>query len=160
MGLFTTPLVGDLMKGVFSIFDDVHTSAEEKAEIRLKLMQVGMSADLAQLEVNKEEAKSGLLFVSGWRPFIGWVCGSAFAYNYIIYHFIASAMFYYGQFSGTVIDLSGLPKLDMAEMIPVLMGMLGLGGLRTYEKREGIARTAIAVKDGVKRAVKPTGLVD
>ncbi len=146
MGIFTTPLVGDLMSGVFGIFDDLHTSKEEKAEIRMKLMKIGMSADLGQIEVNKQEAKSGHLFVSGWRPFIGWVCGSAFAYNYIISPLLMAIAYYVAQFNGAVLDLSGMPQLDLATMIPVLMGMLGLGGLRTYEKREGVARSELTTK--------------
>jgi hypothetical protein len=161
MGIFSTPIIGDLMDGIFGIFDDVHTSSEEKAEIRLKLMQVGMSADLAQTAVNKEEAKSGILFVAGWRPWIGWVCGCAFAYNYVIAPFLMAGVYYYGQMTGNTIDMSGLPTLDLAAMIPVLMGMLGLGGLRTYEKREGIARAELTAAKPVQINIPDQGgLVD
>ena len=163
MGIFTSGIVSDLMGGIFGIFDDLHTSTEEKAEIRLKLMQIGMSADLAQIEVNKREAASGFIFVSGWRPFIGWVCGSAFAYNYILSPFIMGGVYYYAQLTGKVVDLSGLPQLDLATMIPVLMGMLGLGGLRTYEKGAGVARTSMAVESPTVKLppLEPTtGLTD
>jgi len=166
MSIFSAPIIGDLMKGVFGIFDDVHTSEEEKAEIKLKLMQIGMSADLAQMAINQEEAKSGMLFVAGWRPWIGWVCGMAFAYNYIFAPFLMAAVYYYAQISGKVVDLSGLPVLDLSTMIPVLMGMLGLGGLRTYEKQTGVARasfsnvvTSLRKPDTIPELEK-TGLVD
>ncbi len=81
-----------------------------------------------QLDINKEEAKSTSIFVSGWRPFIGWVCGAACAWNWLglsIAKFIALAFFAHA------IDIK---PADISEMMPILLGMLGLGGLRTYEK--------------------------
>jgi len=87
----------------------------------------------AQIAVNKEEAKSSSLFVSGWRPAVGWVCVSGMAFNFICVPL--------GNF---ICGLSGvdvlLPALDLSEMLPVLMGMLGLGGLRTFEKLKGVHR--------------------
>lgn len=147
MGIFTSGILGDALKGIFNVVDDLHTSPEEKSEAKFRISQLAAKADLAQMAVNAEEAKSGIMFVSGWRPYIGWVCGTAFAYNYILYHLILSIFFYIGQFTGVDIDPSGLPKLNTAEMMPVLMGMLGLGGLRTWEKHNGVARGAMAVED-------------
>ena len=85
-------------------------------------------AMLAQLDVNKTEAAHKSLFVSGWRPFIGWVCGVSMGFNFI------------GLPLLTAFDVVVSP-LDLATMMPVLMGMLGLGGLRTFEKTKGVART-------------------
>ena len=85
-----------------------------------------------QIATNQEEAKSPSVFVSGWRPFIGWVCGAACAWNWIglkIALFIAA---YLGH------NLNIQPA-DVSEMMPVLLGMLGLGGLRTAEKINGVA---------------------
>lgn len=85
-----------------------------------------------QIATNQEEAKSPSIFVSGWRPFIGWVCGAACAWNWIglkIALFIAA---YLGH------NLNIQPA-DVSEMMPVLLGMLGLGGLRTAEKINGVA---------------------
>ena len=84
-----------------------------------------------QLEVNKAEAASGSIFKGGWRPFIGWVCGAAFAY-----HFILQPMIVFGVAVAGV-TIPDLPEFDMATLMPVLMGMLGLGGLRTVEKLQG-----------------------
>jgi len=86
-----------------------------------------------QLEINKAEAASGSLFKGGWRPFIGWVCGFAFVYHFILQPIIV--------FSVTVagVILPPLPEFDMGTLMPVLMGMLGLGGLRTVEKLQGKA---------------------
>jgi hypothetical protein len=85
------------------------------------------AAMLAQLEVNKVEAGHKSLFVSGWRPFIGWVCGSAMAFNFMALPLLMGA--------GVNVE-----PLDMANMMPVLMGMLGLGGMRSFEKAKGVAR--------------------
>jgi len=89
---------------------------------------------LSQIEVNKAEAASGSLFKGGWRPFIGWVCGVAFAY-----HFILQPILIFGTTAAGV-SLPPLPEFDMSQMMPVLLGMLGLGGLRTYEKKSRITK--------------------
>lgn len=140
MSWLNAPIVGDFMKGLFGVVDDIHTSEEEKAEIKLKFMQIGMSADLGQLAINKQEAAHGKVFVSGWRPFVGWTCGCALAYTYIVDPLIRSTAFYLASFNGVELDLSGLPTIDLAVLMPVLLGMLGLGGLRTFEKVQGVAR--------------------
>jgi len=89
---------------------------------------------MAQIEVNKAEAASGSVFKGGWRPFIGWVCGFAFAY-----HFILQPILIFGTAAAGV-SIPPLPEFDMSQMMPVLLGMLGLGGLRTYEKKSGITK--------------------
>lgn len=87
-----------------------------------------------QMEVNKAEAASSSTFVAGWRPFIGWVCGSACAWNWIG---LPIAKAFLPMLAG--VSLTVAPA-DLSEMLPVLMGMLGLGGLRTFEKTKGVAR--------------------
>jgi hypothetical protein len=81
----------------------------------------------AQLEVNKEEAKHESIFVSGWRPATGWCCVSAMTGNFMII-----------PFTNFVMELMEkdivIPLIPLDTMMPVLLGMLGLGGLRTYEK--------------------------
>jgi hypothetical protein len=89
---------------------------------------------MAQIEVNKAEAASGSIFKGGWRPFIGWVCGFAFAY-----HFILQPILLFGA-AAAGISLPPLPEFDMSQMMPVLLGMLGLGGLRTFEKHKGVTK--------------------
>ena len=88
--------------------------------------------ELAQIAVNMEEARSEHLFVSGWRPAVGWVCVAAFAYTFVLMPF--------GSFVALVsgmdpLILDALPDLDIGAMLPVLGGMLGLGAMRTYEKK-------------------------
>ena len=105
----------------------------DKSEAEKQQLAAAVTLVQGQLEINKAEASSPSLFVSGWRPFIGWVCGSACAWNWLglsIAKFVAAAFFAH------TIDVS---PADVSEMMPVLMGMLGLGGLRTFEKLKGVA---------------------
>jgi len=81
---------------------------------------------LGQLEINKVEAAHKSLFVAGWRPFVGWVCGIGLAYNVLV-NPIASVWV-------------EMPPVDPALLYPVLMGMLGMGGLRSFEKMRGVSR--------------------
>jgi hypothetical protein len=85
-----------------------------------------------QLAINAAEAASPSAFTSGWRPFIGWVCGTACAWNWILLPVAKFSCAYFGK----PLDLS---PADLAEMWPLLMGMLGLGGLRTFEKVKRVA---------------------
>jgi hypothetical protein len=89
---------------------------------------------LAQVSINKEEAKHRSIFVSGWRPFVGWTCGIALAY-----HFVLQPLILFGVTVAGV-ELPPLPSFDMGSLMTVLMGMLGLGGLRTYEKQKGLTK--------------------
>jgi len=89
--------------------------------------------NLAQMEVNKAEASSSSLFVSGWRPAVGWCCVFAMAGNFIVTPFANFAL----GLAGMSITI---PLVPLDTMMPVLLGMLGLGGLRTYEKSIGVHR--------------------
>jgi hypothetical protein len=77
-----------------------------------------------QSEINKMEAKHRTIFVAGWRPFIGWVCGVALAYNFVLRDML---VWYMGAETAP-------PALQMEHLMTVLIGMLGLGGMRTFEK--------------------------
>jgi Holin of 3TMs, for gene-transfer release len=123
------------------LFPDPDKAQAAKIEL-FKLQQSGELAVLAaetdlmkgQLAVNEAEAKSTSIFVSGWRPFIGWVCGSAFAMNFVIGPIVT---FVFVAVSGKVL---AWPTLDWATIMPVLLGMLGLGGMRSYEKAKGVTK--------------------
>ena len=87
----------------------------------------------AQIAVNREEASSHSIFVAGWRPMVGWVCCAGLAANYLLVPVC--------NFILTITESPiTVPPLDLSEMMPVLLGMLGLGGLRTYEKTKDVAR--------------------
>ena len=87
----------------------------------------------AQIAVNREEATSHSIFVAGWRPATGWICAVGLATNYLLVP-VCNFIFTITESPITV------PPLDLSEMMPVLLGMLGLGGLRTWEKTQGVAR--------------------
>lgn len=102
---------------------------QEKAELQAAMLVVQ-----GQLSVNQAEASSSSVFVAGWRPFIGWVCGAACAWNWIGLPIVKALLL---VLDGPALTLS---PADLTEMLPVLMGMLGLGALRTAEKFKGVAR--------------------
>ena len=86
-----------------------------------------------QMEINKTEAAHKSLFVAGWRPAVGWTCCLGMASNFLL---IPIANFVLALTGSAIV----VPLLDTGEMMPVLMGMLGLGAMRTYEKKQGVQR--------------------
>ena len=88
----------------------------------------------SQIEVNKMEAQSRHWFVASWRPFIGWTCGIALMWHFVLSQFILFFATMFGY------SLPALPEFDMGSLMTVLMGMLGLGGLRTFEKYKQISK--------------------
>jgi hypothetical protein len=128
-------MLNNLIGPVTGLLDKFIEDKDQRAVLahEIATMSEKHAQELAkgQLEVNKAEAASGSIFKGGWRPFIGWVCGAAFAY-----HFILQPMIMFGVAVAGV-TIPDLPEFDMATLMPVLMGMLGLGGLRTVEKLQG-----------------------
>lgn len=120
--------VADVVKGVL---DKVIPDPKAKAEALERLQQLQQNGDLAvmaqQAEINKVEAASPNLFISGWRPFVGWVCGSALAIQLVI----APLGVQIAAMTGHMVPLV---QLDVSLLSTTLIGMLGLGGMRTVEK--------------------------
>jgi len=115
-----------------SIIDKFIPDPQAKIAAEAGLRDALLSVDKAQMQVNAAEAASPSLFVAGWRPAVGWCCTIAMAWSYIVQ---PVAVFTLAQFDALVT----LPTLDLSTMMPVLLGMLGMGGLRTYEKTKGVA---------------------
>lgn len=103
-------------------------------EIATMAEKAAHEAAMAQVSVNAQEAKHRSVFVAGWRPFIGWTCGVALAY-----HFVLTPIIMFGV-SIAGVEIPALPAFDMDSLMTVLLGMLGLGGLRTYEKTKGLTK--------------------
>ncbi len=125
----------DLVKtGLDKFFPDADTELKGKLEAAATEINNNYQLQLAQIEVNKVEAGSSSLFTSGWRPFIGWICGLALAYCSILeplLRFIVSVLFgYTGSF----------PTIDTDITMQVLLGILGLGAMRSYDKVQGTVR--------------------
>lgn len=128
---------------VTKIIDRVLPDKEAKAAATLELAKLAQTGELAvlasetelakgQLEINKVEAGSSNWFVAGWRPFLGWACGLIFVANYIGNPLLA--------WLSPLLAIPAPPRLDVAEIMPVLLSMLGIGGYRTIEKIKGVAR--------------------
>jgi len=120
-------VVAGIIDKVADKIDDFTLDKAEKAQLIQEINK-------AQIEVNKVEANSNSLFVSGWRPFVGWVCGTAFAYHFVIQPLAIFVVAAYGM------EIPALPEFDMGQLMTVLMGMLGLGGLRSFEKYKHVAK--------------------
>jgi len=103
-------------------------------EIATLAQKQAHQAQLAQVEVNKQEAQHRSIFVAGWRPFVGWVCGIALAYHFVLAPIILFSV------SITGIQIPELPSFNMETLTTVLLGMLGLGGLRSFEKYKGVSK--------------------
>ena len=131
-------LVTSLIGPVTGILDKVIEDKDQKAKLAHELAtmadKLSHEQQLAQIEVNKAEAASGSLFKGGWRPFIGWGCGVAFCYHFVVQPIIIFVVALVG------VNIPDLPNFNMNTLLTVLGGMLGIGGLRTYEKQKGLTK--------------------
>jgi len=131
-------LISSLIGPVTGILDKVIEDKDQKAKLAFELSTMAdthaQQALLSQLEINKAEASSGSLFKGGWRPFIGWTSGVAFAYHFVLQPLLVFVL------TASGVDLPDLPEFDMSTLLTVLGGMLGIGGLRSYEKTKGLTK--------------------
>lgn len=127
-------LIGPATELAGKFIQDKDKAAELAHNLSTMADRHSQEAMLAQVEVNKAEAESGSVFKGGWRPFIGWVCGAAFAYHFVIQPFILFGVAVAG------VQIPELPTFDMGSLMTVMMGMLGLGGLRSYEKKQRLTK--------------------
>lgn len=132
-------VVKDAGEAVGGLAKDIRTAItgidpDKAAEIEKLTLEMEKAVVLAQSSINEKEAQSARFFVAGWRPFIGWLCGSILALHYMVRPI--------GQW---VISAAGsalvLPAFDLSEIWPVLIAMLGLGGMRSFEKAKGVQAT-------------------
>ena len=131
-------LITSLIGPVTGILDKVIQDKDQKAKLAHEIATMSdthaQQALLSQLEINKAEAASGSLFKGGWRPFVGWVCGIAFAYHFVIQPLLVFVLTVLG------LELPELPEFDMSTLLTTLGGLLGIGGLRSYEKTKGLTK--------------------
>lgn len=135
LGDLIKSMIGPIISPLIDRIPDPNERARAKEQIEAQMLAAMTSLVQGQLEINKTEAQHGSIFVAGWRPGIGWICGIALGWNFIIQPVVSWGAFIAG------VNLEGMPTLDTNELTTILLGMLGLGGLRTYEKRLGVART-------------------
>ena len=131
-------MIQALIAPVTGLLDKFIEDKDQKARLAhdIATMSEKHAQELAkgQLEINKAEASHKSIFVAGWRPFIGWTCGVALCWHFVLQPIVIFLTAYIG------VTLPELPTFDMGSLMTVLMGMLGLGGLRTYEKQKGLTK--------------------
>lgn len=126
-------MIENLIGPVSGILDKFVQDKDLKQKLAHELKTELHRANMAQLEVNKVEASHQSIFVSGWRPFVGWCCGVALAYHFILAPLLGLIINIYSP--GVI-----LPEFEFSQLSTILMGMLGLGGLRSWEKTKGVSR--------------------
>lgn len=142
-GAIVSILSGGALSGVASVINAIRGKNPEDAAKLAEILERNKEAILAaesaalkgQTDTNTEEAKSSNFFIAGWRPFVGWTCGSAFAYAFVIQPLLVFIL----VASHSTFDAASLPKLDISTMSTVLLGMLGLAAARTVEKVNGVS---------------------
>lgn len=130
-------LIGPVTGLLDKFVEDKDQKARLAHEIATMAEKHAHESAMAQVEVNKAEAQHRSIFVAGWRPFIGWTCGVALAYHFVLYPIIVFGL---AVVPDVPLQAEELPTFDMSSLMTVLMGMLGLGGLRTYEKTKGLTK--------------------
>ncbi len=122
--------------GLGAVSDLVNTAINkiwpDKSEAEKQQLAAAVMVVQGQLDINKVEAANPSVFVSGWRPFIGWVCGTGCAWNWVALPAVKAIL----AIAGNPIELH---PADLTEMLPLLFGLLGLGTLRTVEKINKVA---------------------
>ena len=129
-----TSLIGPATELAGKFIQDKDKAAELAHDLSTLSERIANEQVLAQIEVNKAEAASGSFFRGGWRPSIGWICGLALFWSFILQPFLVFFLLVFG------VEMPPLPELNTGDLMPILLGMLGLGGLRTFEKTKGISK--------------------
>ena len=132
-------ILKELISPVTDLVGEVVVDKDKKRELDFKLQELFDKADeryheelMGQIEVNKVEAQHASIFVAGWRPFIGWTSGVGIAYTFVLapfIEFVARASGYTGE----------MPMPDMGQLMTLVLAMLGVGAMRSYDKVQGTA---------------------
>jgi len=121
------------LKQVASVIDSLHTSEEEKLDKKILMQRIQQKLAEKQLDVNVKEAGHRSIFVSGWRPFIGWCGGFALAFEFIL----SPAVEWYSKFAG--LNLTA-PEIQTGPLLAIVTSMLGVASLRSFEKAKGLTK--------------------
>ena len=131
------PIITALLPALGTLVDrlipDRAAAEKAKAEMELQLVQAANAAAMAQIDVNKIEAGHSSVFVAGWRPSIGWVCAAGLAWAFVVAPVASWALLVLGI-------KAELPAIQFDHLFELVLAMLGIGGLRTFEKMRGVAR--------------------
>ena len=124
---------GKTIETISNVIDDLHYSGEEKEKLKLRFAEINSRLKEKQLDINVAEANHRSIFVAGWRPCIGWISASALGFNFLL----APVLEWYIAIAK--LDIT-LPTISLNELYPIILGMLGLGFARSYEKKNGVSK--------------------
>lgn len=127
-------IIGPILGPLIDRIPDPNEKRRLQAEAEANLLSAITGVVMAQIEVNKEEAKHPHVFVAGWRPFVGWVCGAGVGWEFVVKPMVVWIAFLFGA------DLQNAPNLDTGELMGLITALLGVASLRTYEKNQGVSR--------------------
>lgn len=131
--------IGTVIESVGKIASDLITTDKERLEMALREKELDQRLDIAQIGVNQTEAQHSSIFVAGWRPAIGWIGAAAMAYQFLLYPLMLWAWTYLQGMGWIPAGLTPPPVLDADQLWVILSGILGIAGMRSYEKSRGVA---------------------
>jgi len=143
MGIVDVDL-GSVITAGGNLIDDLFTSDEERMALGIQEKQIDAGLMMGQMEINKVEANHKSIFVAGWRPFIGWVGGFALAYKFLFYPLLGWAWQMAIAFDWIPATVTMPPTINATELYPIIMGMIGLGTMRTIEGVKGVKSTSLS----------------
>ena len=132
--------IGSMIESVGKVAGDLITTDKERMQLELEGRKLDQAIDLAQIEVNKAEAAHSSVFVAGWRPAIGWIGAAAMAYQFLLYPLMLWGWTYLQGMGWIPRELTPPPVLDADQLWVILSGILGIAGMRSFEKTKGVAR--------------------
>lgn len=131
-------IIAEGLKIINKFVPDPNQAAQAQLEMlkikqadNFKNLEVALQEKQMQADINREEAKSDSRFVAGWRPFVGWVCGVGFSLQVVVFPLLSFVLAMIGH------PLT-MPEMPIEVLVTTLFGLLGLGGLRTWEKKAGL----------------------
>ena len=143
LGTLLKGVLGPIVDGFLKFIPDKNKREEAKEQLEGQMLTAMTSLVQGQLAINQKEAEHGSIFVAGWRPWIGWTCGFGIGWQFVLQPLLTWILTVILLLTGSQLELPPLPILDTGPLMTLILGMLGLGGLRTYEKRLGVARTEV-----------------
>lgn len=132
--------IGSMIESVGKVAGDLITTDKERMQLELEGRKLDQAIDLAQIDVNKAEAAHSSVFVAGWRPAIGWIGAAAMAYQFLLYPLMLWVWTYLQGMGWIPKELTPPPVLDADQLWVILSGILGIAGMRSFEKTKGVAR--------------------
>jgi len=133
-------VLGGIIDSVGKVIDNIWTSDKEKLELALKEKEIDASIAQSQMAVNQQEAAHANLFVAGWRPAIGWIGATVIAYQFLFYP-LMTWIWVFGQGNNWIPQtLNPPPMIKADELWVIITGMLGIAGLRSWDKKNGVSR--------------------